>query len=291
MMKKNKSISFILSLFPGFGQMYMGYIARGLVYSILVVASFIIMLMFAQGEYNFGPRAGIFFLVMVITWLVSIVDGMILRDRMFRRDSAKNIYTHAVEANDQYPAVERVAVHPAAPTPINNRKLLAIVFSIFPGAGHMYMGLMVQGIQIMALFLGCFYFSQLLGDSLFMFFIPIIWFYGMFDAMQKVSRDEVQDDDILFISWLKLSGMGNTNAYKAVGVFFIFVGVLALANRIAAPMVTRFLNTWYQGDYSYGGDSSLYNIRSYMQTGILVVAFLLGGVKLLQASRRKGNEE
>lgn len=46
-------------------------------------------------------------------------------------------------------------------------KMLATILSVFPGAGHMYIGLQKRGLQLMLLFLGGIYVLDVLHLSLF----------------------------------------------------------------------------------------------------------------------------
>ena len=63
---------------------------------------------------------------------------------------------------------------------------LTILFSFLPGAGHMYLGLIKQGIQLMVLFFGTIFLSSLtvsfFGNvfSLLLFFLPVFFCYSIF---------------------------------------------------------------------------------------------------------------
>ena len=57
------------------------------------------------------------------------------------------------------------------------------VFSLFPGAGHMYLGLMKKGASLMLLFCLTIALSGFLNLSFLLILLPVIWFYSFFDAM------------------------------------------------------------------------------------------------------------
>ena len=57
-------------------------------------------------------------------------------------------------------------------------KVFATLLSAFPGAGQMYLGLQKRGLQLMVLFLGSIYVLDVLKLSVFLFLIPLIWFYA-----------------------------------------------------------------------------------------------------------------
>ncbi len=59
-------------------------------------------------------------------------------------------------------------------------RLVATLFSVFPGAGHMYLGLQRRGLQLMAGFLFSIYILDTLRLTLFLFIVPIIWCYAFF---------------------------------------------------------------------------------------------------------------
>ena len=67
-------------------------------------------------------------------------------------------------------------------------RAIATFLSIFPGAGHLYLGLQRRGIQLMAAFLFSIYILDILRLGIFLFLIPIIWFYSFFDGMQRASK-------------------------------------------------------------------------------------------------------
>ncbi len=84
---------------------------------------------------------------------------------------------------------------------------------MFPGAGHMYLGLQRRGLQLMAAFLLSIYLLDLLRLSAFLFLVPIIWFYSFFDALQqtaKYGKERVHDEPIIdyFINHQRWIGIG-----------------------------------------------------------------------------------
>lgn len=62
-----------------------------------------------------------------------------------------------------------------------------ILSVIFPGVGHLYLGLMRQGLQFMLLFMGSIIVNQSLPGLSFPALAAVVWFYAMFDALQKTS--------------------------------------------------------------------------------------------------------
>lgn len=268
MVRKNSVLAFLLSFIPGFGQIYMGYIPRGIGYLLSILVDIMLLILLILTD----PSEVVGFALLIIAfviWLIAFVDSMVLLDRMKRSDDElerNTQVTREVKTIKQWeePQEDKQAVSR------ENRKLIAMLLSIIPGAGHMYLGLLIQGIQLMSIFMFCFYLNALLGDSLFMFFVPVIWFFGMFDTMKKASAEYVEDNDILFVTWIKNGTTGQMYKQKVLGYLMFLVGFVAIVNRIAAPIISKLLHDW--------------NIRGYIQTGILAVIFIVGGMKLILSS-------
>jgi hypothetical protein len=64
-------------------------------------------------------------------------------------------------------------------------KFLTFIFSMMPGAGHMYLGFMKQGVSIMTLFFATAFFGMSLSAEAVLLIFPVIWFYSFFDALNK----------------------------------------------------------------------------------------------------------
>lgn len=86
-------------------------------------------------------------------------------------------------------------------------KLLTILFACFPGAGHMYLGLMMSGLSFMLIFWGLICLTILLSSLLREFgfllaLLPIPWFYAFFDAINQWDRIFVQGEVVEDSFWL-----------------------------------------------------------------------------------------
>ncbi|MEH7490874.1 hypothetical protein [Neobacillus niacini] len=157
-------------------------------------------------------------------------------------------------------------------------KSIATFLSIFPGAGHLYLGLQKRGIQLMAAFLFSIYILDILRLGIFLFLIPIIWFYSFFDAMQKVSKyGEEEIEDVPIISYL-------INHQKWVGIGLVVLGVYYLFMNVVIPVFAPMLSNLIQIDLMYW-------VQSYFQTGIVCVLLIGGGIKLLSGSKQKREEK
>lgn len=148
-----------------------------------------------------------------------------------------------------------------------SKKALAMLFACLPGAGHMYMGLQKQGLEFMSIFFFTIFFGSWLNLNLFMFVIPIIWFYNFFDVLKKVSMEgPIEDDDIIFVSWIDNKNNWLKNKNKVLGYACIIIGAILIADKIILPRMS-------------------WEMRSYIETSIVALLFILGGVKLLMGNK------
>ncbi|WFA08743.1 hypothetical protein [Tissierella sp. Yu-01] len=136
-----------------------------------------------------------------------------------------------------------------------NKKTITLSLSIIPGAGHMYLGYQKKGLLIMGTFLFSVFFMGWLGISMLLFLLPLIWSYSFFDAMHIVdgNKEEAIDDE------LKLPNI--KPEWIAYGL--IIMGFIIILERILYPMID-------------------YPIRRYIQTSIVSLIFILGGVAILK---------
>ncbi len=164
----------------------------------------------------------------------------------------------SIEANQMYNNPEMPG---SIPDKKLNRKSTALALSVMPGAGHMYLGYQKKGLLIMGTFLFSIFFMGWLGISMLLFLLPLIWFYSFFDAMHIAdgSQDEVKNQD-LTLPDIKP---------EWIGFALIGIGVLTLAERILFPLID-------------------YRIRQYVQTTIVSLIFILGGIFMLMKNKRSG---
>lgn len=86
-------------------------------------------------------------------------------------------------------------------------KFLTFCFSMMPGAGHMYLGFMKQGLSLMIMFAALCAISMWLEAGPLLLFAPIIWFYSFFDVINKNSLEpeefyELEDHFIWGTDWM-----------------------------------------------------------------------------------------
>ena len=127
----------------------------------------------------------------------------------------------------------------------NASPALTFLFSLLPGAGHMYLGLMRRGLEVMAAFFGSIF---LVADALQLAEIGvplsiIIYFYSLFDAYH-LCKCVKKGDEIVDSNFLRLSRF-TLNGYH-MGVAAIVLGVIFLLDRLRGYMI-QFIPS-----YAYG---------------------------------------
>ena len=112
---------------------------------------------------------------------------------------------------------------------VRKNKFFTFLFSLFPGAGQMYMGAFGKGAIIMVAFcLWCCFFKD--SEILFLF-VPVIWFYAFMDThyLKRLSDEEIKKSNDKFVKKVSAIVSGDnveTHSYKRLGGFIIFVGIV-----------------------------------------------------------------
>lgn len=149
---------------------------------------------------------------------------------------------------------------------------LSLIFSLIPGAGHMYLGLMGKGIVIMASFFFVGFIMGWLNLSLLAFMLPVIWFYGFFDSINTRGASVGYDIDISKLLKLNISFDLGSKA----GYILIIIGLLILSQKMIMPLVYSYLD---------------YRIINYLQTILLSLIFIAGGLYIIRKNKGEENHE
>ncbi|TKH36078.1 multi-tm2 domain protein [Paenibacillus polymyxa] len=239
----------LLSFIPGLGHLHLGLMQRGLSFllSFFGFGAILVFITSITNESGFLAFAG----VLPIIWLYCMFDAV---QHVHRKQAGDILQDRTLFEELEYGRVEG-----------RRSKMLATILSVFPGAGHMYIGLQKRGLQLMLLFLGFIYILDVLHLSLFLFLIPVVWFYSFFDALQQVSRygqEQLIDKPVIgmFAQYHRWVGLG----LLLLGAYYILINVLV-------PTLDRLFP-----------DGQIYNIVDmYLRT--IIVSFLLigGGVWMM----------
>jgi hypothetical protein len=249
----------ILSLIPGLAHFQLGLMQRGLTF---LVGFFGLSAMIAF--VSFITREGGFFVFLFalpVILFYGLFDAMQL---LTRKQRGEELVDRTVfEDLDRNREAGRKS------------KPITLLLAVFPGAGHLYVGLQQRGLQLMAAFLLSIYLMDALQLSLFLYLIPIIWFYSLFDAMQIVSKPEGEElNDVPIIK-------GLMNHQRWVGISLIAIGAYYLLDSAILGLIHEAFPEW----------RVTYWFHRYAQVTIVSVLFIVGGFKLMMGSKKKTPQE
>jgi hypothetical protein len=152
-------------------------------------------------------------------------------------------------------------------------KFWSFIFSLVPGCGQMYMGLMNRGLQLLTAFVLIFALG-VSTEGVIIFLSVIIWFYSFFDSLntrKQLMRGDVVEDKIIYDI-----DLGRIN-HKYIGIGLIGVGGLSVFKnllRFAANIVSRI----------FGNNFPTYWIHD-INRNIVPIALVILGVYLLRKAR------
>lgn len=188
-------------------------------------------------------------------------------------------------------------IQPPVYKPVNTggqtkSKFLTFIFSLIPGAGQMYQGLMKRGLSIMVLFTGIIAVSIFTYISAFIIVLPAVWFYSFFDTINRINltRDELarQKDEYLLINQLNCKG---DNAGKTIKQLFdrrhmmLGWGIIIFSVWLMLKMiVNRYFLYQFIPDAVY---SFLRSFTDILPSMIIPAICIYTGVKLIKGSDKQ----
>ncbi|MTI68973.1 MAG: hypothetical protein FH751_01795 [Firmicutes bacterium] len=148
----------------------------------------------------------------------------------------------------------------------------AVLFSLLPGAGHMYLGLMKRGLQLMIAFFAMIIIPNIFYSIDYLTVIAlIIWFYSLFDAhhiRKRIKKGDTINDDLIYDM-----DVSKFNYYN------VGIGLVVFGSIVFLSEVLRRLH--YMFNYEIVG-----LFRELMFPGLLIV----GGIILLKKSKNDNEE-
>ncbi|BCZ45052.1 hypothetical protein psyc5s11_11190 [Clostridium gelidum] len=163
-------------------------------------------------------------------------------------------------------------------------KFLTFVFSMLPGAGHMYMGFMKIGVSFMSVFFFLIFLSTWLDIGPLLFIAPLIWFYSFFDCTNRASLDDdkllLLEDKYLFSidKLVKLDKEVFEKRRLATGVLLLFFGIYLLSENIM-NVIHRYI--------PYEIYEVIYYCTRQVPQLIIGIAIVVIGVKLIQGKKKE----
>jgi TM2 domain-containing membrane protein YozV len=252
----------ILSFIPGLGHFQLGLMNRGVTFlaSFLGITAMIMFVTVITGREEFL----VFLMILPVILVYNFFDTM----KLLNKKQAGE------ELSDQSILEDLEARHEDG----KKSKTIATFLSMFPGVGHLYLGYQRRGIQLMAAFLFSIYILDILRLGIFLFLVPMIWFYSFFDGLQKTSKhgkEPVEDEPIVsyFINQKKWMGIG----LVVLGVYYLATSILVPA---FSPMISQYFNI------------DIYRwMYTYLQTGLVCLLLIVGGIKLMSGSKKQSPEK
>lgn len=258
MKKKSRFLVFILSPLPGLSHLYVGWPHRAMVFfmtflGVCFAGGMISSLGWAMNQ----MMVPLTFFCAALVWFTAFAEAM----KLAGSPLVKPVGT---EGEQDLPGEDEAQLF------ISNRKLVTLAFSAIPGAGHMFMGLLKPGAQLMAVFFLVLFLGEWLEMSVLAFLAPVIWFFSIFDVYHLLQEEEdMQIESTNLFDWIARHS-------QWVGWGLIAAGVLIIVQRLGAPV----LGHWFTEA-----------MRSYMQTTVVALLLIGGGVKLLTGSKSAGKGE
>lgn len=115
-------------------------------------------------------------------------------------------------------------------------KLATVILSAFPGIGHLYLGWPQRGFLFALAFILLIALLDWTGLALLGLLMPVIWFYSLFDALQCYDQEPPgRTAGFAGCHWI-------FREQKLVGLCLIIVGGLILANKLAFPLLFKYLS-------------------------------------------------
>ncbi|WP_160041368.1 MULTISPECIES: hypothetical protein [Paenibacillus] len=241
----------LLSFVPGLGHLHMGLMQRGL--SFLIAFFGLGTIMFFLTGITSRTIFLLFLGVLPIIWLYCMFDAVQL---IHRRQAGEMLQDRSLFDDMESGREEG-----------KRSKVIATLLSAFPGAGHMYLGLQKRGLQLMVIFLGSVYVLDVLRLSLFLFLIPLVWFFSFFDGLQQTSRygrEPLVDRPIV---------EGISDHQRWLGIGLMLLGLYYVGSTILVPFLDRWFPEWFID----------YKMR-YLKPAIVSILLIAGGIKLMAGS-------
>lgn len=250
MKKKSKFLVFILSPVPGLSHLYLGWTQRAAIFFVVFLGLCVGALSISGLGYNMGGVIGpLAFFAVALVWFIALAEALSLAGR----NPAGQGQTSEAETGGNNGFLF-----------ISNHKIIALAFSAIPGAGHMFLGLLKPGAQLMAVFFLLLFLSDWLNLSLLVFIVPVIWFYSVFDIYHRLEDEvEVPWDASTFFDWF-------SDHPNWVGWGLIVLGLVVLLQRMVGPMLETFLSN---------------HMRNCIETIFVSLVLIGGGIKLLLGNK------
>lgn len=239
---KSKLKTFILSMVPGIGHIYIGDTNRGLIFFVALAAVVFSQSFIRGGEHIFGGMHSFINTVMPLIWVYQVVDAQLMLSKI------NNGRINLLDEREEQ---------------IRNNELIATLLSVIPGLGHFYVGKRRKGEQLFVIFLVAYLASAIISIDIVQLALPVVVIYSILDMKNQSGylkgdffNDKVSSPDLTQHENVSFDRIG-----KVVGVILIVGGIFLIADRIAP----EFFN--YQ---------AIRRVKEY--TGLVISSLIIIGI-------------
>ncbi|GGG86904.1 hypothetical protein [Paenibacillus radicis (ex Gao et al. 2016)] len=255
--RREKTQTILLSFLPGVGHMAMGMLQRGLAFLVAFIGLLAITI-FISIITNTGSFL-VFLLALPVIWIYTLFDAV---QQLQRK--------HRGETIDDKPFFEELEEHIGSG---KKNKVLAATLSLFPGAGHLYLGLQKRGLQIMGGFLISIFLMDSLRLSIFLFLMPLFWFFAFFDALQQMSRYESnQLKDQAVVAQL-------APYQKWIGLALLVLGAYYLLDQVMGTYISQTWPAVYR---------EFMKLKYNLPTALVAFVMIAAGLRLVFGGGSRG---
>lgn len=165
-------------------------------------------------------------------------------------------------------------------------KFLTFMFSLIPGAGHMFMGFTKLGISLMSAFMTVIFFAAWLDISPLLFVLPVLWFYSFFDCINRRSASDEEFEQLGDSYLFSIDKLISIN----LGIFQkrrLFAGVLVLLLGIYLMWKNIMHSLWRNIDT--GIYFAIERVSRTIPQMVLGVAIIIIGIKLIRNKKKESD--
>ena len=165
---------------------------------------------------------------------------------------------------------------------MKKNKFLNFIFSLFPGAAHMYCDQQKKGVLFMSLFVTLLFLSATFTGVFVLGFSVVLWFYAIFDAMSLPDMlfEQRKVADNYFMSQLKKVlksvHLENKSVSRILGIGLIAAGAYLIISNVVTPILCYYFNYWLMYDI----------FHSYLPATVFGLVIIFFGIYLIFGGKK-----
>lgn len=211
---KSRVKTFILSIVPGIGHIYIGDTNRGLIFFAALAALGFCESFIRGGQHIFGSMDSFINTIFPLVWVYQALDAQL---------TLSKIGNGRINLLDEREEKER------------NNELIVTLLSVIPGLGHFYIGKKRKGEQLFVIFLIAYLAAAIISIDIVQLALPVIIIYSILDIKNESGSlnssffNNSDSDSVL----AEYENVGFDRIGKILGVILIVGGIFLIADRIA----------------------------------------------------------